>query len=145
MSDQLRLSKSRFIHGYQCPLRLWNDFHTSDQAVEISESQLAIFRTGDEVGELACKRYPDGRLIAQDHHHFDEALTQTNELLNDETIPALFEAAFEYKGLIARADVIERLPTGGWRLIEVKSSTLVKEINKLDFAFQLHVLRKRGD
>lgn len=144
MTNKIRLSKSRFTYGYQCHLRLWNDVHAPELADETNESLRAIFDTGHKVGELACKRYPNGRLIEHDHHHFDDAVTETNELLKDETILALFEAAFEYEGLIARADIIERRPEGGWKLIEVKSATKPKEINIWDFVFQLHILRNTG-
>ena len=93
---------------------------------------------------LACKRYPGGHLVEHDHFHFDEALIETGEVLENEAVPAIFEAAFEYEGLIARADVIERLSKGGWRLIEVKSTTTLKDIHILDLAFQLFALRKSG-
>ena len=43
-------------------------------------------------------------------------------------MPALFEAAFEHPGLLTRADIIERLTSGGWRLIEVKSTTSLKGV-----------------
>ena len=43
-----------------------------------------------------------------------------------------------------RADVLERLPEGGWRLVEVKSTTRVKEVFLLDTAVQLWVLRGAG-
>ena len=144
MNKSHRLSKSRFLLGSQCQLRLWNDLHSAFEAEEASESQLAVFRTGQEVGALACERYPGGHLIAHDYLHFDDALADTNQLLNDPTVPAIFEAAFEYEGLIARADVIERLPNGGWRLIEVKSTINLKNAHILDFSFQLFVLRSSG-
>ena len=144
MHNQPRLSKSRFLSGYQCHLRLWNDYHATFQVDEPSTAQLAVFSTGQEVGELACKRLPTGRLISHDHRHFDDALSDTKEALEKATAPALFEAAFEFDGLIARADIIERLSEGGWRLIEVKSTLDVKEIHKLDFAFQSYILRNAG-
>ena len=144
MGHQTRLSKSRFLSGSQCHLRLWNDFHASSLAAEPSDTQYSIFDTGHEVGELACERYPDGRLIAQDHLHFDEALEETAAVLKDGSVPAIFEPAFEYEGLIARVDILERLPTGGWRMIEVKSTTQVKPIHELDLAFQVYLSRGAG-
>ncbi len=144
MHNQPRLSKSRFLSGHQCHLRLWNDYHATLQVDEPSTAQLAVFNTGQEVGELACKRFPAGHLIGHDHRHFDDALSDTEKALKEANAPALFEAAFEFDGLIARADIIERLSDGGWRLIEVKSTLDVKEIHKLDFAFQCYILRNAG-
>ena len=68
----------------------------------------------------------------------------SESVIEDGTAPALFEAAFEYQGLFARADVSERLPGGGWRLVEVKSTTQLKDVFVLDVAFQLWVLRGSG-
>ena len=61
-----------------------------------------------------------------------------------ELVPAAFEAAFEHERVLVRADVIERLPGGGWRLVEVKSTTRLKEIFILDVAVQLWVLHGAG-
>ncbi len=144
VDERIRLSKSKFLSGSQCYLRLWNDFHAPHLADDASDSQREIFRSGHEVGELACKRYPSGYLIEYDHLHFNDARRETEALLGDDSIPAIFEAAFEYQDLIARADVIECLSTGGWRLIEVKSTTKCKEVHVLDVRFQLYLLRGAG-
>lgn len=138
------LSKSRFISGNQCHLRLWNDTHAGDLATESGSSLQAVFDTGHEVGELACQRFPGGNLVAQNHFQITEALTETKRLLNESTATSLFEAAFVYQGFLARVDILERLPTGGWRLIEVKSSTKLKEVFVLDVTFQLLILRGVG-
>ncbi|MDE0363695.1 MAG: hypothetical protein OXI74_21165, partial [Rhodospirillaceae bacterium] len=139
-----KLSKSRFLSGAQCHLRLWYDYHARDLAAEPDDTLQAVFDTGHEVGELACERYPGGHFIAHDHWHIPDALAETRKVLEEGAAPALFEAAFVHQGLLARADVIERLPGGGWRLIEVKSTTRLKDIFVLDAAFQLCVLRGAG-
>ncbi len=138
------LSKSRFLSGAQCHLRLWYEYHARDLASDPDASLQAVFDSGHEVGELACKRYPGGHFVAQDHRHIPDALAETRRVLEEGTAPARFEAAFMHQGLLARADVIERLPGGGWRLIEVKSTTRLKDVFVLDAAFQLCVLRGAG-
>jgi len=138
-----RLSKSRFIAGSQCHLRLWYDIHQRDLATPADDVAQFIFDTGHEVGELACRRYPSGRLVGGDHLHFDEAIAETKELIaNGATV--LFEAAFEHGGVVARTDILEKLPTGGWRMIEVKSTTRIKDVFVLDTAIQLWILRGAG-
>ena len=132
------------MSGSQCHLKLWNDFHAAQLGNTASDSQLAVFKSGHEVGELACERHPGGHLIDHDHLHFDEALAETNLVLKGSNVPALFEPAIEHKGLIARVDILERLPTGGWRMIEVKSTTKVKPVHELDLAIQLYIARKSG-
>ena len=144
MSNRPTLSKSRFISGSQCHLRLWNDFHARDLAADPGNTLQAIFDIGHEVGELACKQYSGGLFVAQTHLQISDALAETRQALEQGTAPALFEAAFEYQGLLTRADIIERLMTGGWRLIEVKSTTKLKDVIVLDVAFQLSVLRGAG-
>ena len=138
-----RLSKSRFVAGSQCHLRLWNDIHRRDLAAPVDDVAQFIFDTGHEVGEFACKRYPGGRAVTADYLHFDDAIAETKQLMDGDA-PALFEAAFEHGGVVARADVLERLPGGGWRMIEVKSTTRVKDLFILDAAIQLWILRGAG-
>ncbi len=138
------LSKTRFVAGTQCHLRLWHDTYARELASPVDEALQAVFDTGQEVGELACRRYPGGHLVAHDHRHVREALDETREVLAAGTVPAVFEAAFMHEGVLVRADVIERLPGGGWRLVEVKSTTRLKDVFVADAAVQLWVLRGAG-
>ncbi len=139
-----RLSKSTYLNGKQCHLRLWHRFHAPELAAPASEALQFIFDTGHEVGELACQRHPGGHLVAHDHEHVPEALEETRQAIAADTAPALFEAAFEHQDVLVRADVLERLPDGGWRLIEVKSSTRLRAVYVQDVAIQLWVLRGTG-
>ena len=144
MRTRPRRSESRYIAGTQCHLRLWYESHERDLASAPDDALQAIFDTGHEVGEVACRRYPGGHRVAHDHRHIPQALSETREIVRTDTAPALFEAAFEHEGVLVRADVLERLPTGGWRLIEVKSSTRLKDVFILDVAVQVWVLRGAG-
>lgn len=138
------LSKSRFVNGNQCHLRLWNEVFEPELAEKTDEKLQSIFDTGHEVGELACQRYPGGCSIEHDHLHFEEALAATRQLLESNEVPALFEAAFIHSGVRVRVDVLERMPGGGWRLVEVKSSTQLSDTYVLDAALQLWVLLGAG-
>ena len=125
-------------------MRLWYEVFDRELAEQPSEKLSAIFDTGHQVGELACKRYAGGHLVGHDHRHFDEALADTKRLLANNEAPTLFEAAFIHKGVRVRVDILERLATGGWRVVEVKSSTRVKDTFVLDAALQFWVLRGSG-
>lgn len=138
------LSKSRYISGDQCRLRLWYDTYARDLATEPDDTLNAVFATGHEVGEMACRRYPDGHLVAHDYRHTSEALAETRQLIETGAASALFEPAFVHQGVLVRTDVLERLPGGGWRLVEVKSTTRLKKVFVLDAAVQLWVLRGAG-
>ncbi|MYF69908.1 MAG: DUF2779 domain-containing protein [Proteobacteria bacterium] len=144
MTQVPRLSKSRYMSGDQCHLKLWHDTHARELAAEPDDTLKAIFATGHEVGEMACRRYPGGRLVAHDHRHTADALAETRQLLEAGTASALFEPAFIHQGVLVRADVLERLPHSGWRLVEVKSTTRLKHLFVLDTAVQLWVLRGAG-
>ena len=139
-----RLSKSRYLSGAQCALRLWYDTFEPALAVAPDAVAQAALDTGREVGEAARRRYPGGYRVGDDHRHLRQALEETRRLIASDAAPALFEPAFEHGGVFVRADVLERLPAGGWRLLEVKSGTRMKEHFLLDAALQLWVLRGAG-
>ncbi len=139
-----RLSKSRFMSGLQCHLRLWYETRRPDLRSEPDEVMRAVFETGHEVGRTACLLFPGGHDVSHDHRHIPEALEETRSVIEAGSAPALFEAAFEHRGVLVRADVIERLPGGGWRLIEVKSATRLKDAFVRDAAVQLWVLKSAG-
>jgi oligopeptide/dipeptide ABC transporter ATP-binding protein len=60
------------------------------------------------------------------------------------SVPAIFEAAFQYEDIRVRVDVLERLSSGAWGLREVKSSTGLKDHYIDDMALQAYVLRGAG-
>ena len=103
------LSKSRFIAGLQCPLRLWYQCYNREFASEVTPGQQAIFDMGHEVGRLATELYPNGVLIEEDYLHHREAQNSTAQAIKDRNIPALFEAAFTFDGVRIRVDILERL------------------------------------
>ncbi|HYL81185.1 MAG TPA: DUF2779 domain-containing protein, partial [Candidatus Acidoferrum sp.] len=123
--------------------------HSPDLATKPDEQQQAILDMGTEVGELARQRFPGGVLVEADHRHPTEALRRSAELLADPSVPAIFEGAFEHDRVLVRVDILERVrsePGGApqWRLIEVKSSTRVKDIHIDDLALQTYVLTGAG-
>lgn len=138
------MSKTRYLSGRQCHLKLWYECYQRELAADVDVVTQAIFDAGHEVGRLARLRYPGGVLVEADHRHAKEALAHTRALLADESVPAIFEAAVEHRGVLIRADVLERCPRGGFNLIEVKSGTTVKIVNEHDVAVQTWVLRGAG-
>ncbi len=144
----LRLSKSKFLSGLQCHKRLYLEIFQPQLATPPDAGTQAILNMGTEVGELARQRFAGGRLVTAGYRQTEEALAQTSVLLADESVPAIYEAAIFADGVLVRVDVLERVTvdggTAGWRLIEVKSSTRVKDVHLDDLALQYHVLRKAG-
>lgn len=139
----VRLSKSRFLAGLQCHLRLWFECFERKLATPPDLATQALFDTGHEVGRLAQQRYPGGALVKWGHLHADKAVAETRELVEDWKVPAIYEAALEHAGVLIRADILNR-EDDGFDLIEVKASTRVKEVHLPDVAVQLWVLRGAG-
>jgi Domain of unknown function(DUF2779) len=139
-----KLSKSRFLAGLQCHLRLWHQCYNPTLAGEVSPVQQALFDTGHEVGRLATELYRGGVRIEEDHLHHKEAVRSTAAAMQNPDVSALYEAAFVEDGVRVRVDILERVGRGAWNLIEVKSSTSVKGVYLPDVAVQHHVLKSSG-
>lgn len=129
------------MSGLQCELRLWYEVFNRELMEDPDAVTQYRFDTGTEVGELAQKRYPEGKLVVHDHFHFREAFRETKELVEDSSITALFEPAFQYRRVRCRIDILQRLPAGGWRIVEVKSANGLKNEYLPDIALQYWVLR----
>ena len=138
------LSKSRFIAGLQCPLRLWYQCYNSELATKPPPSQQALFDTGHEVGRLATSLYTDGVRIEEDYLHHLEAEKSTLKAMSNKNVTAIYEAAFTYNRIRIRVDILERNDIKTWNLIEVKSSTSVKDVYKPDLGIQYYILKGLG-
>lgn len=140
-------SKSKLLALRQCSKRLWLEVHRPELRSDSSSTE-ARFRAGHEVGEIAQQIYdPDqrGALIDINVEGFKQALERTRQLMN--TPQPIFEAGFSAGGAIAFADVM--LPNGdtkphGWKMVEVKSSTSVKDYHRDDVAIQHYVAQTAG-
>ena len=93
------LSKSRFLAGLQCLKRLYLDCHHRELADPVSSSQQSIFDAGHTVGELARRRYPGGTLVSEQYFEHTQAEHRTQALLQDRSVPALYEPAFSFAGI----------------------------------------------
>ena len=106
--------------------------------------QQAVYDSGTAVGELARRRFPGGTLVEERYFEQIKAERTTWRLLLDGSIPALFEAAFTFEGVHSRIDILSRTKGGKYDLIEVKSTTGLKDLHILDVAIQLHVVEGCG-
>ena len=138
------LSKSRFIAGLQCPLRLWYQCYNSELATKPPPSKQALFDMGHEVGRLATSLYTDGVPIEEDYLHHVEAEKSTLKAMSNKNVTAIYEAAFTYNRIRIRVDILERHDVKTWNLIEVKSSTSVKDVYKPDLGIQYYILKGLG-
>ena len=139
------LSKSKYIKGLQCEKRLWLDKHQRDLRDEPSDAQKALFAQGSSVGELAQNLFPGGKDATPDFSRPDGiaiGLQQTKQWI-EEGAEVIYEAAVSAGGIYAAMDILVK-EAGGWRAIEVKSSTSVKAYHINDTAVQYYAFRQAG-
>ncbi len=134
------LSKSRIIAHRQCPRRLWLEVNRRDLIPPVDPATQARFDAGHEVGRIAQELHPNGVLIDVDD--LSQAIKDTANALKNDPRP-IFEATFSVDSVLVSADLL--LPDGdGYRLVEVKSSTGVKDYHKEDASVQAWVLEHAG-
>lgn len=133
------LTKTRFKLGLECPNKLYYTGKTEEYANQKSKDAflIALADGGFQVEELARLHYPEGILIEdkkddKDYNYIDK-VEQTNELLKLENV-VIFEAAFLYKNLFIRVDIVEK-KGNQINLIEVKAKSFKKGDVKDDIKF----------
>lgn len=139
----MRISKSKFVAGCQCVKRLYWQVHEPELAAEPNSAAHAIMEQGREVGLLARQLFPGGVEVGN-QGSLDQAILATRELVANAAVPAIFEGVFQHDGVLVRVDVLHRRRDGRWRLIEVKSSTSVKEEHLDDVGIQYRVVSRSG-
>lgn len=141
------LSKSKLLAFRQCAKRVWLEVHRPDLREDSAGTQ-ARFDDGHRVGEIARQLYDprrQGVLIDLDKDGFDTSFKRTQALLASPQ--PIFEAGFRTPEALAFADVMLPVRKGGrltWKMIEVKSSTSVKDYHLDDAAIQAFVARSTG-
>ena len=101
-----------------------------------------MFDAGTHVGEVARSYVPGGVLIDLPHTDYEGKIAETRRAIGAGA-PAIYEASFLAGRVFVAVDILAREPHG-WRVIEVKSTTSLKEQHLPDAAIQVHVLRQTG-
>lgn len=133
------LTKSKYMAGLSCPKYLWMMFHDMDKIPEKDMATEYVIQQGHIIGQLAKKLFPDGTDVQEDD--FKQNLLETKKLL--EKRKTIFEAGIIAGQLYARADILFPVKDS-WDIIEVKSTTSVKEEHIHDVSFQKYVYEKAG-
>ncbi len=140
-------SKSKLLALRQCRKRLWLEIHRPELRKDSAATHIG-FQIGHQVGDIARRIYdPEGlgAVIDVQSEGFARAFERSAQLLG--TAQAIFEAGFSAGGALAFADVMLPEQHGGqqvWRMVEVKSSTSVKDYHRDDVAVQAFVARSAG-
>ena len=136
------ISKSKYLWGLQCPKLLWHAYHAKELIPKPDAAQQALFDQGHDVGALAKKLYPRGVEVGEGVLDLDETLRLTREAVK--LRKPLFEAAFAAEGAYCRVDILNPVAKEVWDIIEVKSTTSLKDVHLEDLAFQAQVLAAAG-
>ena len=135
----LLLSKSDYMLGSSCSKALWLKKHKKELLSEEADEWSA---SGYSVQELARALYPEGVEVFAPIWGFKNGAEQTKILSKNNDV--LFEAvACLPWGATCRIDILQR-EGRGWNLIEIKSTTEVKDEHIEDLAFQYYVFSNAG-
>ena len=139
MASQL-LSKTKYLTGLQCSRLIWTQFHEPELIPETDPVTQYIFDQGHLVGELAKKLFPEGINISTED--FMGNISSTIDLLGERE--TLFEAGILAGKLYSRVDILSPTDEERWDIVEVKSSTSVKDVHINDVAFQRYCCNLSG-
>ena len=134
------LSKTKYINGLQCPRLIWTQIHEPGIIPETDTVTQHIFDQGHLVGELAKKLFPQGIDISAED--FMGNISITKELLKKRK--PLFEAGILAGKLYSRVDILCPANEDEWDIVEVKSSTNVKDVHINDVTFQRYCCNQSG-
>jgi hypothetical protein len=135
------LSKTKYMDGLKCPKLLWYEYNRKEDLPPVDASVQAIMDQGTIVGELAQTLFPGGIKLQRDYMPNKQA---EKSLEAAKLRKPLFEAGFVYKQAYALADILNPVAKNAWDLIEVKSSSGVKDEYYSDVAFQKYVYEGAG-
>ena len=135
------LSKSNYIIGLKCLRHLWLAFNEPDKIPEPDAALQHRFEQGHTIGKLAQTLFPGG-VNAQLPNQFLESIEHTKKLLAQREI--LYEPAIVASRLYARADILVPVNEDEWDIVEVKSSTQIKEDHLHDLSFQKYCYTNAG-
>jgi len=148
----LHISKSKYLNGLQCPKLLWTQLNERELIPDPGPAQQHIFDSGHVIGELAKQLFPGGIEVPMNFKDLSATDSDTADLMNRpsaDRVP-IYEASFLIDNRYCRVDVLVPIDDepgedpNRWDLVEVKSSTRVKDVNVQDVAFQAETLNRSG-
>jgi hypothetical protein len=141
--DKHLLSKSTFLRGLQCTKSLYLHRYHPEFRDRADQHLLEIFRRGTDVGLVARDLYPGGLDASPETPlQYQKSVLYTRQLLSED-IEVLYEAAFQYDGVLCAIDILVS-DGGSWRAYEVKSSTGISDTYIMDASLQYYVMMKSG-
>ena len=137
------ISKSSYMAGLDCHRMLWQKLWDRKSAAPLDGMTELIFEFGNRFGVLAHQLFPGSVLIDINIFKLNRAVEDTKKAIEGGA-DVILEATFCHEQCRVLSDVVERQEDGTWHLIEVKSSTHVKDEHYPDLAYQKWVMEQSG-
>ena len=134
------LTKSKLMAWRQCEKKLWLSEHRPALAQQPQNAESRL-HTGLQVGDVARTLFGEGPVI-DFSQGISGAIARTIAFM-DQGVERIYEPTFIHDGVLVRADILERVSRRRpykYRLVEVKSSTSVKDTHCEDSAIQAYVV-----
>ncbi len=135
------LSKTKYLDGLKCHKLVWYEYNRKKDLPGIDASTQFIMDQGNIVGELAQTLFPGGIVLSRE---YDPAKQSAKSVEAAKLRKPLFEAGFVNKQAYALVDILNPVEKNTWDLIEVKSSSSVKDEHYGDVAFQKYTYEGAG-
>lgn len=140
MIDYL-LTKTSFCQGVICPKNMYLSNRHSSILIDEDERLGIKYRRGHYVEDCARKQFKDGIYI-DDSLTLDEKLLQTQNAIS-QSDKCVFQATFLFDKILIIVDVLSP-NQDSYDIIEIKSTTSVKNYHIPDLAIQNYVLEGLG-
>ncbi len=138
------LTKSEYMMYLKHPAWLWLKVHDKSKLPPVDAGTQAMFDAGHNFEQYAESFYPDAtRLGFSDYKSYQALTSRTRDALSQGST-CIFQGRFETSDCTFICDVLTVTGDKSVDLIEIKSSTHVKEDHLFDLAFQLVVLEQCG-
>ena len=141
----MNLSKSKYTRYLQCPKMLWLDTYKRELAKE-DPALLRRFQEGNEVGDLAMGLlgdYVETTAYTEDGRLDIAAMLKNTKKYLAQGVENICEAAFSKNNCYCAVDILHKMEKG-YDIVEVKSSTEIKDVYLADCAYQKWVLTSAG-
>ncbi len=141
----MQLSKSDYMLFLRHPAWLWLKKHNKSKLPAVDAALQAMFDDGHLFEEYADRLFPDAVTVGFSFadNNYRSMPSRTKEVL-ESGAKTIFQGRLETKDITCIFDVVERVEGNTFDLIEIKSSTEVKDDHISDLAFQTIVLEECG-
>lgn len=134
------LTKSRYMHGIQCPKYLWVEINEPARIPPHDNTTLDLFKQGNLVGQLAKLLFPEG--VNTPIKEFMGNVKQTRRLIDERK--TIFEAGMLANSVYSRIDIFHPVNENEWDIFEVKSSTRLKDEYIDEVSYQKYCCEQAG-